>query len=127
MTSDYFPTIIDLLDLELPARPYDGISLLPVIAGQMKERPRPIGFQWGAQASLTDNRFKLVHNVGGEKHKSDNGSVPTAEFELYDLIDDPYETENIADQHSDVVAEMKQSLQQWQASCRASARGRDYN
>ena len=44
VTSDTLPTLCDLLSLPLPSRPLDGISLEPVIAGQMKQRPSPICF-----------------------------------------------------------------------------------
>ena len=77
-------------------RPYDGISLLPLIAGRMSQRLQPIDFQFKEQAALTDNRYKLVHNFGKGRPRSDNGTVPTAEYELYDLIGDPGETEDIA-------------------------------
>jgi len=62
-TSDYFPTVMAALGHSLPeqlARPYDGVSLLPLIKGEMKERPRPIGFESRGQVSLTDNRWKLI-------------------------------------------------------------------
>jgi arylsulfatase A-like enzyme len=38
------PTICDLLDISLPDRVLDGISLVPAIEGTMKERPTPICF-----------------------------------------------------------------------------------
>ncbi len=127
ITSDYFPTILDIIGLRVPSdRPYDGISLLPLIAGRMTERPQPIGFQFGQQVALTDNRYKLVHNTAKERPRSDNGTVPTAEYELYDLIDDPSETRDIAANHRDIVATMKSTLQDWRASCQASDQGRDY-
>ncbi|MEO2049660.1 MAG: sulfatase-like hydrolase/transferase [Pirellulales bacterium] len=44
VTSDILPTICDLVDLPLPNRPLDGISLLPLINGSQKERPSPICF-----------------------------------------------------------------------------------
>jgi arylsulfatase A-like enzyme len=45
VTSDLLPTLCDLLDLPLPDRPLDGVSLKPLlIDGVMTERPRPIGF-----------------------------------------------------------------------------------
>ena len=44
VTSDILPTVLDLLGLELPDRPVDGISLRPLIEGQMTTRPRPVGF-----------------------------------------------------------------------------------
>ena len=127
VTSDYFPTVLDVLGLKVSAdRPHDGISLLPLIEGRMTERPKAIAFQFGAQASLTDNRYKLVHNAGKGRPRSDNGTVPTAEYELYDLINDPSEMQNIADRVPDIVARMKETLLQWQASCQASEEGNDY-
>ncbi len=62
-TSDYFPTILDVLEYNLPRdqeRPYDGISLLPLIRGEMIERPKPIAFESKDQVSLIDNRYKLL-------------------------------------------------------------------
>jgi hypothetical protein len=35
---------LDLLGLDLPDRPIDGISLRPLIEGKMTTRPQPIGF-----------------------------------------------------------------------------------
>lgn len=127
VTSDYFPTVLDVLGLKVPDdRPYDGISLLPLIEGRMAERPKAIAFQFGSQASLTDNRYKLVCNNGNGRPRSDNGTVPTAEHELYDLINDPRETRNIVDRVPDVFTRMKETLAQWQTSCRASEEGNDY-
>ena len=119
--------MLDVLGEELPCdRPYDGISLLPFIDGELGERPEPIGFQFGSQAALSDSRYKLIHNLGQKRHRSDNGQVPYAEWELYDLHDDPQETRNLAEQHPEIVAQMRSQLSAWQASCQESDRGTDY-
>jgi arylsulfatase A-like enzyme len=44
VTSDILPTLCDLVGRPLPDRPLDGISLKPLIAGQMTRRPTPICF-----------------------------------------------------------------------------------
>ncbi len=44
VTSDILPTLCELAGQPLPDRPLDGISLKPLIKGQMAERPKPIGF-----------------------------------------------------------------------------------
>ncbi|MDG1893833.1 MAG: sulfatase-like hydrolase/transferase [Fuerstiella sp.] len=44
VTSDMLPTICDLLNVPLPARPLDGVSLKPLIEGSMNERSAPICF-----------------------------------------------------------------------------------
>lgn len=117
VTSDYFPTILEVLGHTLPeklARPYDGVSLLPLIEGKMEERPRPIAFHARKQISLIDNRYKLI--------RPDSKSP----FELYDLIQDESEKNNIASKHPELVSTMKTTLTEWQKSCRASNIGKDY-
>ena len=116
-TSDYFPTVLEVLGHTLPAdqaRPYDGVSLLPLVKGTMKERPRPIAFESKNQISLTDDRFKLISTNGGKT------------WELYDLVADPAEKKNLADQHPDTVAKMTAVLDDWRKSCQTSAAGKDY-
>ncbi len=44
VTSDMLPTICDLVELTLPERPLDGISLKGLFEGSMKARPTPICF-----------------------------------------------------------------------------------
>jgi arylsulfatase A-like enzyme len=44
VTSDMLPTLCELAGEPLPDRPLDGVSLKPVIKGEMAERLRPIGF-----------------------------------------------------------------------------------
>lgn len=47
-TVDIFPTVLDLVGLSpTDGRVLDGISLLPLIRGEMKVRPAPLGF-WNA-------------------------------------------------------------------------------
>ena len=49
VTSDILPTLCDIVGQPLPDRPLDGISLLPLIDGNMIERPTPICF-WNYNA-----------------------------------------------------------------------------
>lgn len=44
VTTDTMATLLDIVDAPLPDRPMDGISLLPLIDGEMEERPEPIMF-----------------------------------------------------------------------------------
>jgi arylsulfatase A-like enzyme len=119
-TSDMYPTIVDLLQITVPGQlPLDGISLVPLIDGRMKERPSPIGF-WHPGASpfdgpavWNDNRFKL-HKLPGDK------------FELYDLSIDLAEKNDVAGHHPEVVSRMKDELDSWQKAVWKSNMGQDY-
>ena len=127
VSSDYFPTISALLELPLTQRPYDGINILPILQGAQQKRGNPIGFRFGRDQTLVDDRYKLVHNRGGlKRRRSDNGKVPVAEFELYDLSVDPSETRNIAEKSPEVAERMKRQLAAFMKSCEASANGKDY-
>ena len=128
VTSDYLPTFCEILGLNPGefARPYDGISLWEIMEGKQDKRESPIAFQFGKQQSLVDDRFKLVHNLSDDRPNSDNGNVPTAEYELYDILSDPSETADILEQHPDIATEMIMQLDEWVASCQRSDRGEDY-
>jgi len=108
VTSDLFPTVLDVVGEKLPSdrRPYDGISLLSLVEGRLKKRPSPIAFESRDQLSLTDNQYKL--------YSKDDGDT----FELYDLIEDPGETRDLADTHPKIVQRMQNTLETWRHSCR---------
>ncbi|MDB4265492.1 sulfatase-like hydrolase/transferase [bacterium] len=80
VTSDYYPTILDYLQLAVPdQKPIDGISLRPVIEGENPVRTSPIGFkiinpntETVPDVSWVNEQYKLI---------DDNGT-----WELYDLL-----------------------------------------
>ena len=115
-TSDYFPTVMDVLRLRLDRRPepVDGVSLLPLIEGKMVDRPCPIGFQSKNQLALIDNRFKIYSNDQGKT------------FELYDLLNDPGEKHDLAAEKPEMAKTMVDTLNAWRASCKRSLNGKDY-
>jgi arylsulfatase A-like enzyme len=118
-TSDWFPTILEAAGVQLRAlaRPIDGISLMPLIAGSMTSRPRPIGFETPGQVSLTGNRYKIYAKTGERED--------AAPFELYDLIDDPGERHDLAAERPAIVRAMAAMFADWCELCRASS-GRGY-
>lgn len=108
VTSDFLPTILDVLGHEPPMTPLDGISLMPLIRGQVSQREKPIGFQHGKQVALNGLRYKLI------------GNASRTRLELYDLRKDPGETRDLAAEHPDKVRELTRILAEWQSSCRES-------
>ncbi|MFQ5732918.1 MAG: sulfatase [Planctomycetaceae bacterium] len=134
VTSDYAPTILDILGLKpkTQPRPIDGVSLLPLITGAMTSRPRPIGFQSARQAALIDNRFKLLRlgvntrPPGRKKKRRRKRDAGKPQLLLFDIIADPSESKDVAKEHPSVVKAMTARLNAWQKSCRSSLRGEDY-
>jgi arylsulfatase A-like enzyme len=113
VTSDYLPTVLDVLGIDLPQRPMDGISLVPLIKGEATARNKPIGFQSEKQQSWVEDRYKLYSRDSGKS------------FELYDLQTDPQESRDLAAAEPERVKAMSRQLAEWVASCRRSAGGAD--
>lgn len=116
-TSDYFPTVLDALGLwpgGVPDRPWDGVSLLPLLNGAMEERPKPIAFASRKKLALIDGRYKL--------YSDDLGKT----FALYDLEADVGEQRDLAPAQPERVAAMRKTLDAWRESCRDSRHGDDY-
>ena len=126
-TSDYFPTILDMLGLQLPDRPYDGISLMPLIKGTMTERPKPLAFESSftmREANMGDPSINQTALIDQHYKIYSKGSGST--YELYDMIADPSEKKNIAKQYPEVVQRMRATIETWRQSCKESAQGKDY-
>ena len=116
VTSDYLPTILDILDAELDdERPIDGVSLLPIVQGKESPRARPIGFQSKGQVALSDNQYKLYRPKANSP------------WELYDLLADPSEQNDLAKSLPAIVEEMSSYVVKWQSSCAESNEGADYS
>jgi arylsulfatase A-like enzyme len=137
---DIYPTILDLAAVKMPGQPpLDGISLMPLLDGRMKERPKPMGFMlWNGkkpggfdavdfaaetQGVWIDGPYKLIVTPDGVSSRRGAEAVPTA---LHHLYDDPEEKINLVDRLPDVVARMRADLAAWQRSCRDSYKGKDY-
>jgi arylsulfatase A-like enzyme len=115
-TSDYYPTIMDLLKIDMPDQPIlDGISLLPVIDGRQHERNKPIGFQSRNQQAFIDERYKIYSSGTGES------------LELYDIINDPEESIDLSLEFPEIKDTLMHQLNVWIKSCKQSNEGHDYH
>lgn len=121
-TSDIYPTVVEILKLDVPnkTQPVDGVSLVALLDGQMTRRPKPIGFWHHGEKTLeegpvawSDNQYKL-HKRGPDQ------------YELYDLVADLSEKNDLAAKLPEVVTRMKAGMEDWQASVRRSIKGEDY-
>lgn len=116
-TSDYFPTLAEALGFHRADQPepIDGESLLPFLRGDAAARETPIGFESQKQRSWMENRYKL--------YSADEGRT----LQLYDLIEDPGETRDIAAGHPERVRAMREAMERWRDSCTRSREGADYS
>ncbi|NQY31554.1 MAG: sulfatase-like hydrolase/transferase, partial [Coraliomargarita sp.] len=111
-TLDYFPTVQQLVDYEMPdARPIDGQDIWPILTRAQTQRAKSIPFIRGNQVSLVKDHFKLLLPNG----------------ELYDLSNDWGEANNVAAQHPERVDSMRREVATLLESIQASHSGADYN
>jgi len=110
---DILPTLTDATNLELPEEiKLDGTSLKPLLqdANAASAWPdRQIKMQWHrGDEPLRYRNYAVI----GQQYKlyRPNDKAPD---ELYDLLADPSEKENIASRHADLVRDMRQDYDTW--------------
>jgi len=103
---DVTPTVLDFLGIRPPVR-FEGQSLLPDMMGQ--ERAARSEFYitectWMRKHGWRTPEWKLIHALEPDFHFK-------AEVELYNLVDDPGENRNLAQQRPEVVASLEARMQ----------------
>jgi len=95
---DILPTLADLADIEVETRkPLDGISLAPLL---LKDPPawsdRMIFSHWKGNVSVRNQAYRL--------DKDD---------QLFDMIKDPGQTQDVSESHAEVAAAMIDAKREW--------------
>ena len=102
-TSDYYPTILELLDIKIENQlPLDGVSIANILDQKMDKRRKPIGFQSGKQLAWMEDEFKLYSSDGQT-------------FELYNILYDPNEEDDLVTIKPNRTKHMKEALLEWVA------------
>ncbi|MBC8234205.1 arylsulfatase [bacterium] len=103
---DVLPTLIDICGFKAPENvTFNGISLKPLLMGKSDNWPDRVvvtdsqrveyPIKWRKSAAMT-NRWRLINGV-----------------ELYDILADPEQRNDIAADHPDVVQELRKHYEQW--------------
>ncbi len=112
VSTDLFPTILDLAGLPLlPDQHLDGVALTPILTGAEDKLDRKsiyihyphyhhINTQ-GPAGAIREGHWKLIE------------PYETGEIELYNVVADPGETDNLADKQPEMAKNMQARLHAW--------------
>ena len=122
-TYDMFPTLIDVAGLSPDSINvvHDGISIIELFDYELPKRGAPIGFRANGGLMWLDNDWKLVRNVDYDGKK-----FVTTDYELYNVIGDPTESNNLIEMYPEIAAKMIEQQSKWSLSVSKSAFGADY-
>jgi arylsulfatase len=108
---DVLPTLSQLCNVKLPGdRIIDGNSLIPLLGGEEVDwADRPLFFYWSRRypelytnIAVQAGEYKLVGNT--------DFNAPVENFELFNIITDPYEQTNLASENESIARELKSEL-----------------
>ncbi len=123
----------------------DGMDILPLLDGKVKEREKPIGFMlWhgekspagtrlgtidfvkGTQGVWIEGSMKLIVAQSGMETFNDRHRARTNRPGLYDIHADPGDSKDLSAAMPDRATAMRAALDRWRQSVRDSFDGKDY-
>jgi len=106
---DIMATLVDITGADYPSKfnnqkivPMQGMSLYPVLQGKAMQREMPIFWQWSKGRAVRKGEWKAV---------AEGVNSP---WELYNMVNDPSETENLATLHPEIIVELDELFKSWQ-------------
>ncbi len=114
---DLMPTMLALAGAQVPeGHKLDGVNLLPVLLEGQSLGERTLFWSYGNQHAMREGPWKLV--ITERERKSPRGGQPV---ELFNLAEDPGETDNLADQFPERLKSMRETIHAWQADVATGA------
>ena len=120
MAIDILPTVAEITGAELPKNIIDGKSVWKVLTGETTERPQEAyffyyranalhGVRYGKWKLYFPHRYRTMNGqeAGKDGLPGEYRMVDLDEIELYDVVNDVSEVNNIAAENPEVVAKIK--------------------
>lgn len=103
---DILPTVADLIDAETPDH-LDGVSFLPTLEGNPTCQQQHGALYWEYAAGGTNQRAVRIGDFKGVRYGNASAGAP---LRVYDLVNDPAETTDVAAANPSVTAELERAL-----------------
>lgn len=105
--ADWLPTLCQIAGAALPKIDFDGEDVSAAWLGKETHvRTKPLLWKTsapGSESGIREGPWKLIHPT------RKNGG----DLELYDVLADPSESQNIAGQHPDIVKKLSATVEAW--------------
>jgi len=106
-TLDLFPTICNLAGVEVPSdRIYDGVDLSPALTGDTSSLRNEMFYYRGTEVFAVRSGAYKAHFITQSEYGGEEPVVHDPPV-LYDLNVDPSEKYNVAEQHPEIISEIK--------------------
>jgi arylsulfatase A-like enzyme len=120
---DILPTLLEACNLKIKINPViDGVSLFPLLTGDKEEwEDRNLFFQCHRgpvpkryqNCIVVGQQYKIVGYPGTDNKWDIKPSMEHPALELYDLMSDPGEKNNIAAQNPEILKSLKKEYDKW--------------
>jgi len=119
--TDFLATCAAITDSELPDETgEDSMNILPILLGEQTEKALRSDLIFHSQAgvfSIRRKQWKCIFDTqgsGGWPPPWGGGPVPDTRGQLYNMVDDPLEQENLWDERQDIVVHLRGLLERYQ-------------
>ena len=106
--ADWLPTLCAITGTKINVADFDGEDASPAWLGKEFTRSKPL--LWKTSAPQSPGTIRI------DQWKVHHPNSKRGETELYDVLADPGENNNLAAQHPEIVKRLSASLEAWQAT-----------
>ena len=116
--TDMYATLADIVgEAPGPGVAPDGVSLLPLLLGEVETRGTPVVHHSSAgMFALRDGQWKLVFGKGGGLLQAGHSRPFERPWELFDMEQDTGELRSVAETRPEIMARMEATLNQLRAA-----------